>query len=125
MALDQSSLTVGDSIRIFQVSKDLSTGAVTGIEREATAAEFTAAAIGDGSTLALIPNAPMAESTSFMVVLTNKIKGADGSNAVSASAYIIARSTVPLTGGDYNDLEPLRQSVNNHETVASALGGVD
>ncbi len=60
-----------------------------------------------------------------MVVLTNKIKGADGSSAVSASAYTIARSQVPLTGGDYNDLEPLRLSVNNHETVASALGGVD
>ncbi len=125
MVIDQASLTVGDSIRIFQVTKDPATGGVTGIVREATAAEFTAAAIGDGSTLALIPNVPLAESTSFMVVLTNKIKGADGSSAVSASVYTIARSQVPLTGGDYNDLEPLRQSVNNHETVASALGGVD
>lgn len=124
MVLDQSSLTVGDSIRIFQVTKD-QTGAVTGIVREATAAEFTAVAIGEGSTLALVPNLPLAEMTSYMVVLTNKIKGADGSSAVSASAYTIARSQTPLTGGDYNDLEPLRQSVNNHETVASALGGVE
>ncbi len=125
MVLDQSSLTVGDSIRVFQVSKDLATGAVTGIEREATAADFTAMAVGDGSTLALIPNAPLAESTSFMVVLTKKIKGKNGVNAVSASAYTIARSETPLTGSDYELLEPLRQSVNNHETVASALGGVD
>lgn len=118
MPIDQSSLSVGSTIRIFEVAKNAE-GAVLSVTRELSAAEIVAVATGEnGSTLALVPRAPLAESTSFLVVLTNGIKGTDGKPAVSANAYSIARSGTPLAGGDFEALEPLRQLINNMESIA-------
>jgi len=114
--IDQASLAIGSSVRVFEVSK--TQGAVTGVVREITAAEMSAVAIGDGTSLALVPHAPLKESTSYMVLLTNLIKGTDGLPAQSASTYVIAKSQVPLTGGDFAALEPIRMLVNNMEDVA-------
>jgi len=116
--IDQATLLVGSTIRIFEVTKNAQ-GAVTGVVSEITAAEITAVATGaEGATLALVPNAPLKESTSYMVILTNLIKGTDGLPAQSASVYIIAKSKVSLTGSDFEALEPLRQLVNNMEVIA-------
>ena len=74
MPLAPASLVIGESIRIFEVTKN-QRGAVTSVVRELTLAEIMATPIGDnGSTLALIPLAPLKESTSYLVVLTNAIK---------------------------------------------------
>jgi dienelactone hydrolase len=118
MPIDQASLAVGSTIRIFEVVKNAQ-GAVLSVTRELSATEIVAVATGEnGSTLALVPRAPLAESTSFLVVLTNGIKGTDGKPAISASAYTIARSGTPLVGSDFEALEPLRQLINNMEAIA-------
>ncbi len=119
MSLDPSSLTIGDSIHVFEVKK---TGAaITGLIREVTNAEMIAVPVGaKAMTLALVPRAPLKESTSYLVVLTNKIKGSDGKPAKIPSVYALAKSEKSLIGGDYEALEPLRQLVNNIETVAKS-----
>nr|AJG38001.1 carboxylesterase [uncultured Gammaproteobacteria bacterium] len=117
MALDPASLVIGDSIHVFEVNK---TGAaITAVVREVTADEMLAVAVGDKAmTLALVPRVPLKESTSYLVVLTNKIKGTDGKPAKTPSVYALTKGSVPLTGGDYAALEPLRQLSNNMETIA-------
>lgn len=121
-SIDAASLTVGDSIRIFEVTK---TGpAVTGVVRELTAAEILVLPVGaDATTLALVPVLPLKESTSYLVLLTNKIKGADGKPAQSSNVYALTKGSTALTG-DFAKLEPLRQLVNNMETVGDEVAGV-
>ena len=119
MELDPASLTLGDSIHVFEVTK---TGAtITGVIREVTAAEMVAVPTGDkGMTLALVPRVPLKESTSYLVVLTNKIKDKAGKPALIPSVYALTKGSVPLTDGDYIVLEPLRQLTNNMEAIAAS-----
>lgn len=121
-ALDVASVKIGSSVRVFEVSKDASTQAITGVVRELGATEMLATATGSNSdTLALVPLRPLKESASYLVVLTNALKGADGKAAASDSAYLLAKGSTPLSG-EYAALEPLRQLVNNQETVAASQG---
>lgn len=121
-ALDVASVKIGSSVRVFEVSKDASTQAITGVVRELGATEMLATATGSNSdTLALVPLRPLKESASYLVVLTNTLKGADGKAAASDSAYLLAKGSTPLSG-EYAVLEPLRQLVNNQETVAASQG---
>ncbi|EIJ35090.1 lipase [Thiothrix nivea] len=121
-ALDVASVKIGSSVRVFEVSKDASTQAITGVVRELGATEMLATATGsNGDTLALVPLRPLKESASYLVVLTNALKGADGKAAASDSAYLLAKGSTPLSG-EYAALEPLRQLINNQETVAASQG---
>jgi len=122
MSLAPASLVVGDTIHIFEVTKNAQ-GAVTSVVRELTAAEIIATPTGDkATTLALIPRAPLKESTSYLVILTNAIQDPSGVAAQAPSAYSLARSTTPLTGSDFEALEPLRQLINNMEGMATSKG---
>lgn len=121
-SLKASSLQLGSSVRVFEVRKDAATQAITGVTREVTASELFATAAGAAQdTLALVPLTPLKESTSYLVVLTNGIRGADDRAASSDSAYLLAKSTTALTG-EYAALEPLRQLINNQEAVAASQG---
>ena len=120
MAVDPASVIVGDSVHIFEITKQ--GPAITGVVRELSAAEVIVKVVGEGKTLALIPFPPLKESTSYEVVLTNKIKGTDGKPAQSASPYSLSRSKVALTGSDFEALEPLRQHINNMELIAESKG---
>ncbi len=119
MELDPASLSVGDSIHVYEVTK---TGAaITGVVRELTANELLAVPTGEKNrTLALVPRVPLKESTSYLVVLTNKIKDKDGKAALISSVYALTKGSVPLTGGDYAALEPLRKLTNNMEAIAAS-----
>ena len=119
MELDPASLIVGDTIRIFEVTK--SGPAVTGIIREVSAAEIIVKVIG-GNTLAIIPFPPFKESASYEVVLTTGIKDTAGAAAKASTIYNLAKSAVPLTGGDYEQLELVRQHINNLELIAKNAG---
>lgn len=120
--LNTASLQVGSSIHVYEVTKDAATQAITGVVRELGAADLLATATGDNKdTLVLLPLKPLKESTSYLVVLTNAIKGADGKAASSDSAYLLAKSATALSG-EYAALEPVRQLVNNQETVAASQG---
>lgn len=118
MTLDPTSLIIGDSIHVYEVTKQ---GAgITGVLREVTPAEMFAVPIGDKAmTLALIPKVPLKESTSFLVVLTNKIKAQDGKPTQTPSVYALTKSSVEYkSGDDYEALEPLRKLTNNMEAIA-------
>ena len=122
MALDPASLSIGDSIRIFEVTKNAQ-GAIIAVNRELTPTEMIAVPVGENSsTLALVPIASLKESTSYLVVLTNRIKDPSGVPAQAASAYSLSRSTTPLVGSDFEALEQLRQLTNNMEGMAAAQG---
>lgn len=121
MPLDPASLTVGETIRIFEVTK---TGpAVTGVVREVTAAEIIVRVAGDNAdTLALIPFPPLKESASYIAMLTNGIKDTNGIAAQAPAAYSLARSSTPLVGSDFEALEPVRQHIGNLELIAASQG---
>jgi pimeloyl-ACP methyl ester carboxylesterase len=125
MPLDQASLSIGTSIRIFEVTT--AGPAITGVVRELSAAEITPVAIGAASnTLALVPKAPLNESTTYMVVLTNGINVFNSDSVSVASkrptVYILAQGGTSLVGTDFEGLEPIRLTVNNMETVAAGAG---
>ena len=121
--LDQASLVAGQSVRVFEVTSDPATGAVTGVTRELTAAEIVPAAAGQNmTTLAILPLQPLKESTTYMVVLTNGIKDSAGGAMQGSTAYFLAKQTTPFTNPDLAALEPLRQLVNNLEAVAGTQG---
>jgi len=121
MPLDPASLVVGDSIRIFEVTR--AGPAVTGVIREVTAAEIIVNVIGENAeTLEIIPFPPLKESASYEVVLTTDIKDTAGEPAQTSSVYNIVRSTNgPLTGA-LAPLEPVRQHINNLELIAQSQG---
>lgn len=121
--LDQTSLLIGQSVRVFEVNSDPATSAVISVVRELTAAEITAAAAGQNmTTLALLPLQPLKESTSYLVVLTNGIKDSAGTAMQGSTAYFLTKQTAPFTNPDLAALEPVRQLVNNLEAVAASQG---
>lgn len=121
MSLDPTSLIIGETIRIFEITK--AGPAITAAGRELTATEIIIKVLGDdANTLALVPFPPLKESTSYEVILTNGIKDTEGKIAIAPSAYSLARSTEVLTGGDFEALEPIRQHVNNMELIAASKG---
>jgi len=122
MSLDPASLIVGDTLHIYEVTKNQQ-GAVTSIVRELTDTEILATPTGDkATTLALVPRRPLKESSSYLVILTNAITDPTGEKAQASSAYSLARSLTPLTGSDFAVLEPLRQLINNMEEMAASTG---
>ncbi len=122
MSLAPSSLIVGDSIHVFEVTKNQQ-GAITNIVKELTTADIMATAIGENaSTLALTPVTPLKESSSYLVILTNGIKDPKGAVAQTPSVYSLVRSATPLTGSNFEALKPLRQLVNNMEDMAASKG---
>ena len=122
MPLAPSSLVIGDTIHVFEVTKNQQ-GAITNIVKELTTAEITTTATGENaSILALTPLTPLKESSSYLVILTNDIKDPSGAVAQAPSTYSLVRSTTALTGADVEALEPLRQLVNNMEGMAASKG---
>lgn len=132
-----ATIVSGQSVRIFEVSLTGPGGGVTGITRELTGGtEFvTAMAPSDplNRTLAIIPTQPLAQLTSYMVVLTNSISDARGNNATPDQTYSLSKRTAPLcVNGQSTEpllpaatacaLEPLRQLTNSHLGAAAAVG---
>lgn len=120
--MDAATVKVGGSVYVYEVKKDLASGAVLSIEKELTAADLYATPTADGKTLVLLPLKPLKESTSYMVVLTNSIKDKAGKAAASSSYYLIAKATQSLANTPYAGLEPLRQLVGTQEAAAGGKG---
>lgn len=134
-AIDGSSVIAGQTVRMFEVSLAAPSLAVTDVVRELTSDEFAAtlsSADPHQTTLAVLPKRPLAPQTGYMVVLTNGIKGQDGSSASSELPYALAKSETSLVDGSYKSLykalddsqaqalEPLRQLTNLAETAVEA-----
>ncbi|HIP80933.1 MAG TPA: lipase [Leucothrix mucor] len=130
--LDAASLVVGDSIHVFEVTTTAA-GVVTGVVAELAPNEITAVATGtENKTLALLPLRPLKESTTYMVVLTNGIKDAEGLSAKSSSTYLLLKSALEIPDSATSNpaqlaqLRALRPMVNAMESaVATPPEGVD
>lgn len=123
-AIDPESLVLGETVRIFEVTSDPATGAVTGLVSELTRAEIAVSAVGANSdTLVLLPIVPLSESTTYLVVLTNGIENTTEPAAIAQKSisYHLTSGDTELTGATAA-LEPLRQLTGSFEAVASAAG---
>lgn len=134
---DPTSVIPGNSVRMFEVTLTGPGGGVTGVVRELTpGTEFVAAlAPSDttGRTLAIVPTSPLKQLTSYMVVITDRVRDARGNDATPDQTYFLAKRTSPLcVNGASTDpllptatacaLEPLRQLTNSHLAAAAARG---
>ena len=133
--IDPTSVVPGQSVRVFEVTTlGYPYIVVTGIVRELTpVAEFVAVAPG-GGVLAIVPTTPLKEFTTYMAVLTNDIRDANGNNATPATYYGLAKSrtpwvdengqsTYPLLPDEQAPLvEQLRQITQSMELNAASAG---
>lgn len=146
-----NSLTTGPTgaIRMFQVTIDPATRAVTGVTRELAATEFVGAlATSDagGRTVGIVPTKPLQQLTSYMVVVTDDVKDTLGNDITPDTTYFLAKRTSPLItplsalanaatcptvarstepllpAASACSLEPLRQLIGTHLAAATAAG---
>ena len=83
------------AVRVFEVRLSGPGGAVTSVVRELGATEFVVALAPSDPlqrTVAIIPTVPRKQLTSYMVVITDDLKDANGNDATTAS---VARRRAP------------------------------
>ena len=120
-AIDPASVVVGDTVRVFEVTTTAQ-GAVTGIVSELATPQDIVATVPESSpsTLAILPIAPLKESTSFLVVLTDGITNTEGTAADKSTNYYLTSGSTELTGA-VAALEPVRLLTSSFEAVASTV----
>ncbi len=115
---------LGDTVRIFEVSTDPATGAVTGVVSELAANTVAVAVAGaEKDTMVILPVSPLTESTTYLVVLTKGISNtADPASAADKSiSYYLTSGDTELTGA-LAALEPVRQLTATFEAAAVSQG---
>ncbi len=143
-----NTLVAGQSIRVFKVSINPTTRTVTSVQRELAATEFAvvqAPSDATGKTIAIVPTKPLEELSSYMAVVTDDVKDANGNDATPDQTYFLTQRTSPLitpvsqtgrstcvTQAQSTDpllpvssacsLEPLRLITNSHEAAAASQG---
>ena len=134
-SLNPASVVAGAGVRLFKVTAlrqaDPNTGVIppTGapiaIERELTPGTdyYVDMAPEDttNSTVRVYPLIPFDSQATYMLVVTNSITDTNGNNIIADGEYAVAKTTEPLSGTTAA-LEPLRQLVNQMESVASSAG---
>ncbi|MDX8412370.1 MAG: Ig-like domain-containing protein [Mariprofundaceae bacterium] len=133
----------GASVRVFEVTADPFTTAVTGVVGELTAGLDYVATINPAdptqTTLAIQPLKPLTPSTHYMVVVTNGVKAVSGEAAMADLAFQFLKLTTPLVDGggvsqipasdaDAAALEPLRQltqAMLGHAQVFAGIAPAD
>ena len=118
--LDGATAIPGDTVRLFEVTTDLATGAVNGLIGEVPAETYFPAVSG-GTTLAVQPLVPLKGSTDYMVVVTGGLTDVTGAPAVN-SVYRLASGDLSLAETDFAALEPVRQLNGAMLQVAGAVG---
>ncbi|BBP42285.1 alpha/beta fold hydrolase [Thiosulfativibrio zosterae] len=131
------STTVAAAVKVFKVTTDASTKAVTSITATLTyGVDYFATLSSDGKTLVILPLKPLAAKSSYMVAITNALKDTDGNAAISGATYAYLKLTTPLI--DANNLsvvpglpnssavslEPVRQFTQAQLGYAVAMGGL-
>ncbi len=119
-AIDPATVVLGQTVFVYEVSTD-SNGLVTGVVEELAADRVFATVVG-GNTLAIVPLAPLKESTDYMVIATNDILGIDGIASSASSSFRLAAGDIPLTGELVSALEPIRLLINSMITAAVDRG---
>jgi hypothetical protein len=104
-AIDPSSVRPGVSVRVFQVTTREFV-AVTSIVRELTpGVDYTA--VASGNVVAVIPLQPLPEYSSFMAVLTNDIRDANGNDATPDTFYFLSKRRTPWVDENGKSTYPL------------------
>lgn len=120
VAVDASSVTLGTTVRVFELTKSGNT--ITGIAGELNSPAQMVASLSGEETLALLPTTPLKPKTGYLIVVTNGVKTAAGAAFPASSTYTLAKATSPYTAAPYDALEPVRQAVNGYETLAAGAG---
>jgi len=133
-AANAATIIAGTTLHLYEVTATIQ-GAVTGIVRELTTAEYTAALSptdATGRTLVIQPRAVLKSNTRYMVVLTSAIKSTTGLPLVSSSTFGLTKGTAPLvdaagkslfallTDAQAQALEPLRQLTQTYLAAVAA-----
>ncbi len=118
--LDPASVVLGENVFVFEVITDQATGLVTSVVDEVVLGQV--AAVAQGSSLSIVPLAPLKESTDYMVLMTNGILGSNGIPVSPSISFRLAAGEIPLTGAGVAPLEPLRIAVNAMLSAAADRG---
>jgi hypothetical protein len=103
--IDPASVVPGQSVRVFQVTTQQFV-AVTGVIRELTpGVDYVAAS--SGNVLAIVPLRPLDEYSSYMAVLTNDIRDANGNDATPDTTYFLSKAQEPWVDENGNSTTPL------------------
>ncbi|MCF6319065.1 MAG: Ig-like domain-containing protein [Proteobacteria bacterium] len=128
-----SSVTSGNSVRVFEVALTGPGGGVTGITAELQAG-VDYVAVANGAGIGIVPLKALKQITSYMAVITNGVTDDAGNAATPDQTYFITKRTSPLVDANGNStdpllpnttaqaLEPLRQLTNSQEFAASSAG---
>lgn len=119
-AVNADTVILGQTVRVFEV-QTAENGAVIGVNAELDQSRVAVSLVGN--TIAVVPVVPLAESTDYMVVVTNGITTADGAAIVPSTSFILAAGDIALSG-PAAALEPVRQ-LTNAMIAAAASQGVD
>lgn len=132
-SLDPETLTVGETVRVFEVTTpvlpvDGTTAAQRAAARSAitsSVVELTAAQLSvfeNGNQLVLIPREPLKPSTSYMVVLTDGILDTQGDALTRSLVYGLLQGDDALAD---ENLEALRGIVGSHSAVLNMQLGIN
>ncbi len=128
-----SSVTSGNSVRVFEVGLTGPGGGVTGIAAELQPG-VDYVAVPNGAGIGIVPLKALKQITSYMAVITNGVTDDAGNAATPDQTYFITQRTSPLVDANGNStdpllpnstaqaLEPLRQLTNSQEIAASSVG---
>jgi len=136
VAANAATIIAGTTLHVYEVTATRA-GAVTGIVRELTAAEYTAslsATDPTGKTLVIQPRGVLKSNTRYLVVLTGGIRSTAGLPLVPSSTFGLTKGTAPLvdaagnslfavlTNAQAQALEPLRQLTQTYLAAAAGAG---
>ena len=147
-ALKPESVVGGKTVRMFEVQLTGPGGGVTSVVRELASPQEFVAVLPDasGTTLAIVPTAPLRQLTSYMVVLLGdggtgtpyasrvpSLTDTAGNDVTSDQTYFLAKRTSPVCVNGQSTilllpasitcaLEPLRQLINSQEAAAHSVG---
>jgi hypothetical protein len=139
-SINPATVMAGSSVRVFEVTTFPNTIAVSGVVRELTPDVDYVATLSSldpsNATLAIVPLRPLQQLTTYMAVLTDGIRGADGTDVTPSQTYFLTKRSAPLLDANGNStlplldngtamaLEPLRQLTNAQEAAFTGFTGV-
>ncbi len=121
-AVDPTTVSLGSTVRVFEVSADPATTAVTGVVSELGPTQVFVVPPTE-TQVAILPLQPLKEKTHYMVVMTNGITDtSDTPMPLAASTFFrLAKNDTPLTGGTAA-FEPVRQLTGAMLAAAGSQG---
>jgi len=124
-SLNKTSVKLGETARIFEVTRDPASGAVTGVEQELDDTAVRAIVIppdpttgSNGSSIAFVPVRPFKESTTYMAVVTNGVTNNLGTNLERGTGFGVLASDEDLP-------EPNEQALGLRALIKAMLAAGD